>query len=270
MSVLNDDALSQALSNEPPLASDTDPTDRGRKDSKIQPASVDLTIGKIIVPGIDDERPGSLDVPREELALEQGQTAVVVTLETLSVPNDISAIGFPPSSVSVAGLLMTNPGHVDPGYAGPLKFTVINMGREPYQLKKGDPIVTLVFVRMIAAARVPYNSLLPPRRSSAGAQLNEELLERLSHDFMDIDKRARRLAAEEVRKAQLTVPIISAIAGAILSGLLTFFATYWKPVDELKDRLTKIESRVDAIGSKADLGTIDKRLETLEKKLGNK
>lgn len=266
MSVLNDEALSNALSAIPPLASDIEPADVGRKDSKIQPASLDLTIGKIIVPDAEEGKPGSLKEPLEELGLAQGQTAVVVTLETLHLPDDIAAIGFPPSSVSLAGLLMTNPGHIDPGYDGELKFTVINMGRKPYPLKKGDLIVTLVFLEMVASAAVPYGSRLASLRRAGGAQLNNELLERLSPDFLDVDARAQRQAVSVVTKAQLVVPILAALFG-ILGTILT---SYLQPFGELKIQIAKIEGKVDAVGSKVDLGSIDKRLNDLEDKVGKK
>src|SRR5260370_3383709 len=91
-------------------------------DSPIQACSIDWRIGKIFIPGKTGKADGSQDCPLELHALESGQTAVVSTLEELCLPNDVAAIGFPPNRVSVKGMLMTNPGHIDPGYAGPMRF----------------------------------------------------------------------------------------------------------------------------------------------------
>lgn len=122
--------------------------DRYAEDAQVQPASVDLTIGSVFVPGTEEGRLGSTTHPRRTLMLESGQTALVTTRETCNLPADLGAIGFPPSQVSSQGLLMTNPGHVDPGYEGPMRFTVINMARETYPLRHGDRIVTLLLFRL--------------------------------------------------------------------------------------------------------------------------
>src|SRR5207244_5336353 len=89
----------------------------GTPDSPVRGASLDLLIGEIFVPGIIDGKLGGSDRGKQTYALASGATAVVRTAETLRLPGDVAAIGFPPSTaVSLAGLLTTNPGHVDPGY----------------------------------------------------------------------------------------------------------------------------------------------------------
>ncbi|HXH11371.1 MAG TPA: hypothetical protein VNP04_16615 [Alphaproteobacteria bacterium] len=53
---------------------------------------------------------------------------MVLTLEEFNLPGSIAVVGFPPSHVSFQGILMTNPGHVDPGYVGRMRFTVMKKG----------------------------------------------------------------------------------------------------------------------------------------------
>ena len=48
---------------------------------------------------------------------------------------------------------MTNPGHVDPGYAGPMRFSVINMGSQDYILRQGDEIVTMFLIELSGSAQ---------------------------------------------------------------------------------------------------------------------
>ena len=109
MTVLNDRSIAEAIERgAPPLATQIDPSDIGRKDSRIQPASLDLSIGEIRLPGSELDRSGSHAHPLHRHALKEGETAVVTTLEELEIPSDMSAIGIPPSSISLAGLLMTN------------------------------------------------------------------------------------------------------------------------------------------------------------------
>lgn len=64
------------------------------------------------------------------------------------MPAKLAGIGFPPTSVSAKGVLMTNPGHVDPGFIGHLQFTLINMGKDRFTLAQADRIVTLLLFEL--------------------------------------------------------------------------------------------------------------------------
>jgi dCTP deaminase len=185
------------------------------KADQIQPASVDLTIGGIYVPDSDEGKRGSAGHPiDDELSLDSGKTAVVETQETCHLPADIGAIGFPPTSVSAGGLLMTNPGHVDPGYQGKLSFTVINMAKEPYALKRGSDIVTLLIFRLPEKARAPYDKRNPGEHGA----VTDGRLNKLDYEFLDVSEKAKRAAKEAERTTRawgLGVPIVV--------GLLTLF-----------------------------------------------
>jgi dCTP deaminase len=116
--MLHDCELVRLVRATPPLVSDIKP-DIGSWDSRIQPASIDLSIGTIYRPleSLSDAEKGEYETGLS-ISLGQGETAVIETRETINLPATVAAIGFPPSSVSMQGLLMTNPGHVDPGYSG--------------------------------------------------------------------------------------------------------------------------------------------------------
>src|SRR5580658_9219122 len=139
MKLLNDEMLCSYVNRPDPLLVKDLPEreDWFDKDSPVQPSSIDLHIGSILLPGTKLGMDGSEERPLSTRSLGPGETAIITTLETLNLPSNVAAIGFPPSSVSKQGLLMTNPGHVDPGYVGPMHFTVINMGREEFSLRKG-------------------------------------------------------------------------------------------------------------------------------------
>jgi deoxycytidine triphosphate deaminase len=119
-------------------------------DSAIQPASIDLHIGAIFVPERQEKEPGGLRRPRTKHSLAPGHSVMITTKEKLDVPLDVTGMGFPLARMSSSGLLMTNPGHIDPGYKGSMTFTAINMGRLPFELREGDPIVTVMLFRLDA------------------------------------------------------------------------------------------------------------------------
>ena len=157
----------------PPLITDMPTSDWQSKTSSIQASSADLHIGRIQIPS-DTDRESVLAFSKagDDYFLTTGQTAVITTTESLNMPATISGIGFPPSKVSIKGLLLTNPGHVDPGYKGPMHFTVINMARKPYSLRIGDPICAVLFFELDSRVQVDWSE----RRAAATSALTPTAL----------------------------------------------------------------------------------------------
>lgn len=222
--------------------------------SPVKGASLDLTVGSIFIPGTARAAPGGLEVPLEELALMQGHTAVIETLETLSISKRMAAIAFPPASVSMAGLLTTNPGHVDPGYQGPLHLTVINMGRLPFNLKRGDRIIRLIIFELSGEVSAPA-----PKKPA----VTPTLLDRLSQDFLNIDERAAAAAKEEVASANIAKDIRAAkttfyvgMAGAFVALIVgagtvynasnTRDAELRKEIAEMRSQISRVEAKAGA------------------------
>jgi deoxycytidine triphosphate deaminase len=130
--------------------------------AKIRGCSVDLTIGEIYMPGTTEDELGSSKKPQTSVILEQGHTAVIRTYENVALTASQAAVVFPTSSVSLKGLLMTNPGHVDPGYSGHLHVTVINFGSKPYSLEKGGRLLRALFFEQTDVATNPLGSIPNP------------------------------------------------------------------------------------------------------------
>jgi dCTP deaminase len=274
MSVLRDAEIAAELNGANPVAESI------RKDllqttmSPVKGASLDLTVGRIFTPSTARDAPGGLDDALEELALMQGHTAVIETLETLRMPKDLAAIAFPPASVSMGGLLTTNPGHVDPGYEGPLHLTVINMGRMPFNLKRGDRIIRLIIFKLSGEVSCPA-----PKKP----EITSTLLARLSLDFLNLDERASKAAKEEITNANVAkeirtakttfyVGMTSAVVTLIVAAL-TFYGTSNARDAELRKKIADVESQVAGIESKTSLHSainqISERLLKVETSIGN-
>lgn len=218
-----------------PLLTGFDPPKQWEaKDSPVQPCSIDLHIGGIFQPGIKPGRPGSAGNPKAELVLRTGQTAIVVTKESIHLPGDYAGIGFPPSHVSSRGLLTTNPGHIDPGYNGPLQFTVINMGREDYVLRREDLIVTLLIFKLATQVATDYAARHPNPPSATIAQTNIDLL---SPDFVDVQKRATSIARKTLGYATAGATVLAIILGWAFNAI----DKRLEGIDEMKVRLTRAE-----------------------------
>jgi len=222
----------------------------------IQASSIDLHVGKIYVPDDKEEADGSSRI-REDYCLEQGHTVMLETEEKLELPANIAAIGFPPSRVSIKGILMTNPGHVDPGYKGHMRFTVINMGKEAYGLKKGMSIVTVLFFRMDGSAE---HNWLSRRGGEADPQDVKDSLRRLSVDFLDVTKRANDAALKLSGWISGGAVILAAIVAAVIQ---------WIALDKNTDKkFVEMEARIKVIETKAEIAPkvqkLESRIELLE------
>lgn len=236
-----------------PLVSATDP-EIGKWDSKIQPASIDLTIGRILVPVEDDSEDRVHEEP--SLSLEQGETAVVETREYLTLPRTVAAIGFPPATVSRDGLLMTNPGHIDPGYAGRLKFTLINLGKKPIELASGNPICTLLFFS-IPTPEHAYDQLDNTEKPAHPS--DQALLRRLSKDFLNFNDRIKKTVSRKVKTAQFTTPIISGIVAIFLIVAANMIAIYTTGVNDLRVKVEGLEKAMAIQDFKTRLEKLEKR-----------
>jgi dCTP deaminase len=220
-----------------PLLTDFDPPYNWQdKGSLVQPCSLDLHIGAIFVPGIKPGKPGSAGNPKTELVLKTGQTAIVSTKESIHLPNDYAGFGFPPSNISARALLMTNPGHIDPGFSGPLQFTVINMGREDYILQTKAPIVTLLIFKLGTQVDADYASRRQGRITTAIEQTNIDIL---SPDFVDVQNRATHIARKTLGYATVGASVLALIVGWAFNAIDKRI----EGIDDITTRLTRLEDK---------------------------
>lgn len=269
MSLLNDNDLRLLVANEEsplitglrsesPQATNTpDPTD------PIQPASVDLHAGSIFVPSAESGEPGSAGKGKESVILTTGQSVIISTLESLQLPLDIGAIATPPTSLSFKGVLLLNTGHVDPGYKGKLRVIILNMGRQPIEIRKSDTIITVLFFRLTGSASRGYPAV--------SSDVTQDSIARISEDFLDVDARARRRARAEavrsVRGAKFFTGVATLVAGAIavLAGILPQFMNRgWSKEAE------GINARLGAVEKLLEVQDLARRVKVLEASLGRR
>ncbi|MGE6387600.1 dCTP deaminase domain-containing protein [Pseudomonas sp. NPDC078416] len=222
---------------------------------KIRGCSIDLHIGPIYRPGLEAGKEGSATNPhRLPVSLAQGDTAVIETVESFKLDNSHAGFVFPSSRISIQGLLMTNPGHVDPGYSGSLHVTVINMGKEPFSLQPGTPFLRAFIHELDAPAVTP-----PP----TSAPVIQELLNKLSPDFLNVKSRAEEAAKKHVDRAvlrtqwlQFVFPVIATIAAAGLGAAATYLSTS----NRLEERTKTFEERIKSL----ETSTTSERIKALE------
>lgn len=232
-----------------------DPTSALTKKHAIQPCSVDLRVGNIYEPGEKDEL-GHFKV-RESVKLRQGQTVIYETEEALNLPGDIAGIVFVPSKFAFQGLMVTNTGHVDPGYKGKLRFTAINIANESFIIHKGKTMASVLLFKLEKSVEADYQQR---RRGEQPTSNVSQHVSRLSKDFLNVDARAN----STLKKTSYVSGIIGTLAvllAAILPGIIN--SCSGSKVNEMDKRLTVIEKQLE---TDKELRQIQQRLDALEQK----
>jgi dCTP deaminase len=251
MGLLKDDELRKALGAATPQIIEN--FEKSRLHDEVYGCAIYLHIGDIFLPGSEKDQPGSNALPvRLQHCLQQGETAVLRTKERFKLSANHAAVVFPSSSVSMQGLLMTNPGHVDPGYEGPLHVTVINMGSKPYALQPNERFLRALIFEFDAPAVSP---LKPPFSSP----ITQELLQRLSQDFLDVTNRAKKAAKDQIDDIartkswlQFGVPALFALFGVLVTSVTNYFVSTRDLTEQVKGlqdvhaarRLDDLENRI--------------------------
>ena len=261
--VLNDAEILKLLAKDLVPGGVKLPSDPYVKDSQVQPASFDLTVGRVFTPCTEDQNKPGEPVGETQYILKPGRTAIVLTREELKMPSNLVAIGFPPSKdMSAQGILMTNPGQVDPGYEGPLRFTVINMGSKDFVLREGDRIVSLILMQLQSPA---HRDWISRHGGHKGGPVIWENLNRVSGDFVNVESRALEIARKTVQDAELklkilgiALPVMATIASLLLSSVFGLFQPTWK------EPLQKVQQDIAVLQSEKDVNQINKEIHELQ------
>ncbi|HXG31791.1 MAG TPA: dUTP diphosphatase [Bryobacteraceae bacterium] len=85
----------------------------------------------------------------EDVELQPHVPALVPTGLAIELPPGFEAQVRPRSGMALnhAVILPNSPGTIDPGYRGEIRVILLNLGREPYHVRKGDRIAQLVVAR---------------------------------------------------------------------------------------------------------------------------
>jgi dUTP pyrophosphatase len=85
----------------------------------------------------------------EDVTLEPGSPAAIPTGLALELPSGFEAQVRPRSGLALqhAITLPNSPATIDPGYRGEIKVILLNLGRRPYLVRRGDRIAQLVVTR---------------------------------------------------------------------------------------------------------------------------
>jgi deoxycytidine triphosphate deaminase len=123
--------------------------------TSLQACSYDLRIGTIFRDGqlINDAHPEA----NSQVIIQPGEIVSIFTLEDVILPDNITAIVFAINAQSSRGLLVLNPGHIDPGFKGPISVKALNLRKVPLALSRKAPIFTIIFEKLSKSTTSPYS-----------------------------------------------------------------------------------------------------------------
>lgn len=106
----------------------------------------------------------------DDVTLEPGQRRLVSTGMRIAIPEGYEGQVRPRSGLAVRhGIGMVNsPGTIDPDYRGVVQVILINLGQEPFTIRRGDRVAQLVIAPVMRAQWVSVTELPDTERGEGG------------------------------------------------------------------------------------------------------
>ena len=123
------------------------------------------------LPKYASEAAAGLDITAaEELTLEPGQRHAVASGFAIEIPHGYEVQVRPRSGLAIKhGITCLNtPGTIDSDYRGEVKVILINLGQEPFAIRRGERIAQLVPAPVLHAHFTEVRELADTARGSGG------------------------------------------------------------------------------------------------------
>ncbi len=107
---------------------------------------------------------------KETVTIQSGERAIIPAGFALALPVGYEAQIRPRSGLAIEhGICVLNsPGTIDADYRGEVKIIIINLGKSPFQIKKGDRIAQMVIQPIIRAVWDEVSELSNSARMEGG------------------------------------------------------------------------------------------------------
>lgn len=160
------------------------------KAENLQSCSYDLRVGTVFK-GKKIYNDSNTTDQNKLVAVKPSEIITILTLEEVKLPRNILGTVFAINKLSSAGFLILNPGHIDPGYQGPISICAINLSNETKWLEIGEsPIFTILFDKLPSDAEAYANDpkVLALDRKKKEKKFFVERSRKLTTSFFDLFK----------------------------------------------------------------------------------
>ncbi|ODA35534.1 dCTP deaminase [Planctopirus hydrillae] len=266
MPFLSDVEINSLINSSEPIIKDIDLSQSiGNINSRIQPCSVDLSVGLIFLPSAEPKEKLE-DYPRvERYSLPVGASVRIETKEAFHLPNDIGGIAVAPARVSRRGILISDTGHIDPGFKGKIRLTLINFGNSDFLLEKNHTIATVLLFRLNSKPESDWSSLTNNVDTPYSHGLDD--IKYLAADLLSVEKRATHAASKEAKRALGEAGWRYALFTVFIPILLGILGAYGLEQLVFAQRLAKIEGQLEKTNEDATSNETSKAIERISDRM---
>lgn len=214
----------------------TEAVDRGEvtiepfDEKNVEPASIDLTLGKEAFIASDDDK--TILSEGDILALPPGELALVLSRESITLGRNYAATIGLRSHFARRGIDLLAGPQVDPGFAGPLHIVLINLSPSQHVIQFGEPFLTLELHRLSEPADVSYSGEYQTQDSitadeirdlkkGEGIALSEAVkaMRNIAQDVDSLEKSVSRLTRNVDWYMRIFISTIVVLVGGVLGFL---------------------------------------------------
>lgn len=182
----------------------------GGNPTLIREVCYDLRVGDEIYRS-EERLPERLSESTPYVVLQPGQFALVRTLETVKVPDDLVGLISIRFEYKLQGLVNVSGFHVDPTFSGKLIFAVQNVGPNDIRLRYGEP----TFMIMWGTLSQPYVPSGTARQRNGYDHIPARLMAQLGGGAITLAHLKR-----EIDKLQVEVKLFAGLSLALLLALI--------------------------------------------------
>ncbi|NQZ04243.1 hypothetical protein [Idiomarina sp.] len=198
----------------------------------LKPATIDLRVGKIYE-GL--AKPGNNHEPCDFHIQKPGDVVLVEVSEDISMPRDHCGVLFIPNGLAKKGLLLTNPGHIDPGFSGKITLCLVNMSSRDQELSKSEVIARLMVFK------VDEPNETPKKIKGGGVTIQQRVA--VGNDFANITKRTQVEIYKILRKNALLILALVTLLVGIVAAVPPLASAYVNKVDD--EELATLNERIE-------------------------
>lgn len=199
--------------------------------SRIKNGAYELSLGnEVFRTDSKDKKKEILKEIKEQVSINPGQFALLLTEESINIPLDKIAFISIKAGVKLRGLVNVSGFHVDPGFQGKLLFSVYNAGSSPISLEKGEPYFLIWFaeLRLVDGEHDRYNGehknqdSIPPKYIDA----------LLAGELASPNVLSKRIESVQHLKTKIEWVVL-----AIFTALIGLTVKFWSDSSKLKDAI---------------------------------
>lgn len=238
-----------------------------------------LSVGSVFIPETGERFAFSKTNGANQILaydLKPSETVVVMTKESVRIPNDLMASFGAINRRASDGVMLINGSIVEPGYSGPLSCHLVNFSSQNVSLAEGDPIGKLWFHQLMAE---PAELTTQSQTLKAYSTQLCQKAQKYPRTFVSIASKleeAQKIKDDAVEEA--TRAVVGQLRGGLLIlAVLLLFSTLQPKInamiwgDALHNRAVDSERRLEELlETKIDpIAKLEIRLKEIEAKLAS-